>query len=322
MPASEFDIIQRYFGEGAGKIIGASTGAVRCGIGDDCAVLSLPVGHELLLSVDTLVESVHFPVNYSSALLARRALAVCASDLAASGASPLAFTLALTLPAADEDWLSAFSVSLADAAAEFGMVLVGGDTTRGPLCLSLQVMGSAPAGQALLRNGAQVGDVIFVSGSLGDASAALAFLNTEPAELQADQADLLARYHAPIPRLVLGQNLRNLATAAIDISDGLAADLGHILKASGVAGVVRIQDLPLSAALLNHGSALDAALSGGDDYELCFTVPASRCADVALLSVSLGLALSEIGYIEAGHGLRCIDAQNKIYTPATGYQHF
>lgn len=322
MPASEFDIIQRYFREGAGKIIGASTSAIRCGIGDDCAVLSLPVGHELLLSVDTLVESVHFPVNYSSALLARRALAVCASDLAASGASPLAFTLALTLPSVDENWLSAFSVSLADAAADFGMVLVGGDTTRGSLCLSLQVMGSAPAGQALLRNGAQVGDVVFVSGSLGDANAALAFLNTEPCELRSGQGDLLARYHAPTPRLALGQQLRNLATAAVDISDGLVADLGHVLKASGVAGVIRMQDLPLSAALLSHGGALNSALSGGDDYELCFTVPASRRADVALLSVSLDLMLTEIGYIEAGHGLRCIDAQDNVHSPAKGYQHF
>ena len=322
MPASEFDIIQRYFCEGAGQISGASAKAIRCGIGDDCAVLSIPPGEELLLSVDTLVESVHFPVNYSPALLARRALAVCVSDLAASGASPLAFTLALTLPAVDEVWLTGFSASLAEAAAEFGVVLVGGDTTRGPLCMSFQVMGSAPTGQALLRNGAQIGDAIFVSGSLGDAHAALALLDCEPTGLLPDQQYLLARYPTPAPRLALGQKLRNLATAAIDVSDGLAADLGHILKASGVAGVLRVKDLPLSAALINHGGALDAALSGGDDYELCFTVPASRRGDVAVLSAALNLALTEIGYIEAGNGLRCVDAQNNVYSPSSGYQHF
>ncbi|CAA0079561.1 Thiamine-monophosphate kinase [Zhongshania aliphaticivorans] len=322
MPASEFDIIQRYFREGAGRISAAQAERVRCGIGDDCAVLSLPAGDEMLLSVDTLVESVHFPANYSPQLLARRALAVCVSDLAASGASPMAFTLALTLPAVDEDWLAAFSSSLADAAAEFGMILVGGDTTRGPLCLSLQVMGSAPAGQALLRSGAQVGDAIFVSGHLGDANAALAFLNTESSELLPSQRELLARYHAPVPRLALGQKLRNLATAAIDISDGLVADLGHILKASGVAGVIRLSDLPISAALAEHGGSIDSALSGGDDYELCFTAPASRRAEVVALAQTLNVALTEIGSIQAGSGLRCFDAQNNVYTPVGGYQHF
>ena len=322
MSASEFDIIQRYFRNGAGRVSGPSAASIRCGIGDDCAVLSIPAGEELLLSVDTLVESVHFPLGYSPALLAYRALAVCVSDLAASGASPIAFTLALTLPSVDEAWLSGFSSALARAAAEFGIVLVGGDTTRGPLCLSLQVMGSAPAGQALLRGGAQVGDVIYVSGSLGDANAALAYLDSDSSVLSPNQKYLLERYHAPVPRLKLGQQLRSLATAAIDISDGLAADLAHILTASSVAGVLRIQDLPLSDALVDHGGAIAAALSGGDDYELCFTVPASRRADVEILGAELNLALTEVGYIEAGVGLRCVDAQNKVYSPAGGYQHF
>lgn len=322
MPASEFDIIHRYFREGAGQISGANANAIRCGIGDDCAVLTVPAGEELLISVDTLVEAVHFPKSYSPALLARRALAVCVSDLAASGATPLAFTLALTLPEVDEVWLAEFSAALAEAASEYAVVLVGGDTTRGPMCMSFQVMGSAPSGQALLRNGAQVGDIVFVSGNLGDANAALAFLDAQSTDLQPHQRELLTRYHTPAPRLALGQQLRNLATAAIDISDGLVADLSHILKASGVAAVLRLQDLPLSAALIKHGGAIDSALSGGDDYELCFTVPASRRADVAVLSASLNLALTEVGYIEAGSGLRCYDAQQNLYSPRGGYQHF
>jgi thiamine-monophosphate kinase len=322
MPATEFDIIQRYFREGAGKISDAQAQAVRCGIGDDCAVLAIPAGEELLLSVDTLVESVHFPKNYSPALLAHRALAVCVSDLAASGATPFAFTLALTLPVVDERWLSEFSAALAQSAAEYGVVLVGGDTTRGPLCMSLQVMGSAPAGQALLRSGAQIGDIIFVSGSVGDAHAALTCLDQDPQHLNDDQRYLLTRYHAPTPRLALGLKLRNLATAAIDISDGLAADLTHIANASGVAAVLNLQNLPISPALQRAGGALDSALSGGDDYELCFTVPASRRADIAVLSESLNLALTEVGCIEAGSGLRCYDAQHNEYSPRGGYQHF
>jgi thiamine-monophosphate kinase len=284
--------------------------------------LAIPAGEELLLSVDTLVESVHFPKAYSPALLARRALAVCVSDLAASGASPLAFTLALTLPVVDENWLCEFSAALAQAASAFGVVLVGGDTTRGPLCMSLQVMGSAPAGQALLRSGAQIGDLIYVSGSVGDAHAALACLGQAPQNLNDDQRYLLARYHAPTPRLALGFKLRNLATAAIDISDGLAADLTHIVNASGVAAVLNVQNLPISPALQRTASAVDSALSGGDDYELCFTVPASRRADIAVLSESLNLALTEVGYIEAGSGLRCYDAQQNLYSPRGGYQHF
>ena len=322
MPATEFDIIQRYFREGAGKVSDAHAKTIRCGIGDDCAVLAIPAGEELLLSVDTLVESVHFPKAYSPALLARRALAVCVSDLAASGASPLAFTLALTLPVVDENWLSEFSAALAQTASEFGVVLVGGDTTRGPLCMSLQVMGSAPAGQALLRSGAQIGDLIYVSGSVGDAHAALACLDQAPQNLNDDQRYLLARYHAPTPRLALGFKLRNLATAAIDISDGLAADLTHIVNASGVAAVLNLQNLPISPALQRTGDAVDSALSGGDDYELCFTVPASRRADIAVLGKSLNLALTEVGYIEAGSGLRCYDAQQNLYSPRGGYQHF
>ena len=317
MSVSEFDLIEKYF-----RNLTAPTSTVPVGIGDDCAVLDIPADEQLLISVDTLVETVHFPRDYPPAYLARRALAVCVSDLAASGAKPLAFTLALTLPKVREEWLAAFSASLRLAADEYGIALVGGDTTRGPLCLSLQVMGSAPRGQALLRNGAQVGDRIYVSGNLGDARAALDCL----AEAQPDehQQRLLLRYHHPEPRLALGMALRGIATAAVDVSDGVAADLGHILKASGVGACLQLGALPLSDALRSNaeGAALDYALAGGDDYELCFTAPVNMIAQVAGLSRQLNISLSDIGCIEENLGLRCLDRQGNPYSLPAGYQHF
>ncbi|MDF1692276.1 MAG: thiamine-phosphate kinase [Zhongshania sp.] len=324
MPTSEFQLIQHYFKAGAAAALAQPNSPVRCGIGDDCAVLALPAGAELLVSVDTLVESIHFPQNYPSDMLARRALAVCVSDLAACGATPLGFTLALTLPNVDEPWLASFANALVVAAREYDIALVGGDTTRGPLCLSLQVMGSAPAGAAILRSGACAGDLVYVSGQLGDARAALDYLNKAAHELSAAEQALLDRYHAPTPRLALGQKLRGLATAAVDVSDGLAADLGHILSASGVAAVLHTENLPLSPALTETCAerAIEFALSGGDDYELCFTVPAKHREAVAALSAELNLALTEIAYIEAGEGLTCYRADGSVFTPAAGYQHF
>lgn len=324
MPVSEFQLIQQYFKAGVAAAQACPNSPVRCGIGDDCAVLALPPGDELLVSVDTLVESVHFPANYPSDLLARRALAVCVSDLAACGATPLGFTLALTLPKVDEPWLAGFANALAAAAAEFGIALVGGDTTRGPLCLSLQVMGSAPAGTAILRSGARPGDLVFVSGQLGDARAALAYLDKPLAQLSAAETALLARYHSPEPRLALGQKLRGLASAAVDISDGLAADLGHILKASGVAAVLYTEYLALSAALTetNPERAIEFALSGGDDYELCFTLPAEHREAALALGAELNLRLTEVGYVDVGEGLACYAADGGVITPVAGYQHF
>ncbi len=324
MRVSEFQLIQQYFKSGAEAALARPNSPVRCGIGDDCAVLALPAGEELLVSVDTLVESVHFPVNYPSDLLARRALAVCVSDLAACGAAPMGFTLALTLPDVDASWLAGFANALAEAASEYNIALVGGDTTRGPLCISLQVMGSAPAGTAILRSGAQPGDLIYVSGQLGDARAALAFLDKPASNLSLAEQAILARYHAPSPRLILGQKLRGLATAAVDVSDGLAADLGHILTASGVSAVINTEKLPLSAALVKTcpERAVEFALSGGDDYELCFTAPAEHRATLAALSAELNLAITEIGYVDAGNGIQCYAADGSEITPAAGYQHF
>lgn len=324
MPISEFQLIQQYFKAGAAAALARPNSPVRCGIGDDCAVLALPAGDELLVSVDTLVETVHFPKYYPADLLARRALAVCVSDLAACGATPLGFTLALTLPSVDELWLADFASALASVAAEYDITLVGGDTTRGPLCLSLQVMGSAPTGAAILRSGAQPGDLVFVSGQLGDARAALNYLEKDEAQLSVAEQTLLTRYHAPVPRLALGEKLRGLATAAVDVSDGLAADLSHILSASGVAAVLAVERLPLSAAITetDPARAVEFALSGGDDYELCFTAPAAYREQLHAISLELNLAITEVGYIEAGAGLTCFAADGSVYMPVAGYQHF
>lgn len=321
MPVSEFGLIQRYFHTAATV---ENDGWLKCGIGDDCAVLAIPAAEELLISVDTLVEKIHFPQDYSPALLARRALAVCASDLAASGATPLAFTLALTLPEVDENWLAGFSSSLASAAKEFDIVLVGGDTTRGPLCITLQVMGSAPAGVAILRSGAMLGDSIYVSGTLGDARAALNYLAKADADLSEQESTLLTRYHRPTPRLELGQALRGIATAAIDISDGLAADLGHILTRSGVAAQVHTHKLPLSAALQQccPEQAVQYALSGGDDYELCFTAPTAQRQAIADIARQCNIVLTEIGHIKTGSSLACLDVNGEVLQVNAGYQHF
>ena len=311
---SEFALIQRFF-----QPLSTTSAFVRCGIGDDCALLSPAAGDELALSVDTLVEGVHFPNNYPADHLARRALATCVSDLAAAGATPRAFTLALTLPESRSDWLSAFSAALAQEAARYSMSLVGGDTTRGPLCLSFQVMGAVPNGKALLRSGARPGDDIYVSGDLGGARAALDYLELA-APNEAQQA-CLERYHRPQARVALGEALRDIASAAVDISDGLAADLGHILSASDVGARLRLQQLPVLAAIAELPEARDYALSGGDDYELCFTAAPAHRETLMALSAELHLPLTRIGDIVAQGGLQCVDAKGAA-AANLGYQHF
>ncbi|MEE2651242.1 MAG: thiamine-phosphate kinase [Pseudomonadota bacterium] len=311
----EFALIERFF-----KPLSRTTPFVRHGIGDDCAVLSPAADEELVLSVDTLVEGVHFPRHYAPAKLAVRSLAVCISDLAAAGAHPEAFTLALTAPELNESWLAEFSRVLAAEAERYGVSLVGGDTTRGPLCLSLQVMGSVPRGQALLRNGARPGDLVYVSGELGGARAALDYLETlSPTDAQ---QSYLQRYHSPLPRLALGQALRGVANAAVDISDGLVADLGHILRASGVGATIYTDRLPVAMGLRDVAKGVDYALSGGDDYELCFTVPEEYQAHLRALEKTLALPLHCIGEVVDGAGLKCLDAEGVVYETAAGYQHF
>lgn len=326
MPLSEFELIDRYFRRGdlSESSANATAGAVpvTLGIGDDCALLTLPPGEQLLLSVDTLVEGVHFPRHFNPADLARRALAVCVSDLAACGAQPLAYTLALTLPDVSEAWLAPFADSLHSTADRYGIRLVGGDTTKGPLTLSLQVMGSAPPGAALLRRGARPGEAIYLSGFPGEARAALDLLGRD--SLNADQTQLMQRYLAPEPRLQLGLALRGVATAAVDVSDGLAADLGHILVASGVAATLYAEQLPISPGLARQAGAraLDYVLGGGDDYELCFTAPDERHEQVMRISRELGLPIHQIGRVDAGVGLRCLDSAGQALALPDGYRHF
>ena len=314
----EFELIRRYFA--AAPCAQAAEGVVL-GIGDDCALLQPAVGQQLAVSTDTLVAGVHFPQPCDPFLLGQRALAVSVSDLAAMGAEPLGFTLALTLPEADPAWLEGFARGLSQMAGQCAIALVGGDTTRGPLSLTLSVFGQLPAGQALTRAGARPGDLLCVGGSLGDAAAALPLVLGQQVAAGAEADYLLQRYWAPQPQLALGQWLRGRASAALDISDGLLADCGHIAKASAVALQVERDSLPLSVALrtLAGERALDCALSGGDDYRLAFTLPAQY---LPALQAQWPEAVV-IGRAVAGQGVQLLDgAGRRLDPPSAGYQHF
>jgi thiamine-monophosphate kinase len=323
----EFELIRRYFQ----RPTTSSGGAVALGIGDDCALLAPAPGHQLAISCDMLVEGRHFFPDVDAAALGHKALAVNLSDLAACGARPLAFTLALALPRADEDWLSAFAQGLFALADAHGCALIGGDTTRGPLTLCITVFGEVPCvtghSQALLRSGAHAGDDIWVSGTLGDARLALQALRGE----RILAADLLARarqrLERPTPRVALGLALRGLATAALDLSDGLAGDLGHILRASQVGATLDSATLcgllatPAAAAGLDAPQSLQLVLCGGDDYELLFTAPAAARAAVQQAAAAAQVPVTRIGTIDAEPGLRLRDAQGQL-RPATGYTSY
>ncbi|MDD0844400.1 thiamine-phosphate kinase [Pseudomonas sp. Gutcm_11s] len=314
----EFELIRRYFA--AAPCAQAAEG-VALGIGDDCALLQLPPGQQLALSTDTLVDGVHFPHSCDPFLLGQRALAVSVSDLAAMGAKPLAFTLALTLPAAEPAWLEGFARGLSQMAGQCAIALVGGDTTRGPLSLTLTVFGQLPSGQALTRSGARPCDLLCVGGSLGDAAGALPLVLGQQAGEGAEVDYLLQRYWAPQPQLALGQWLRGRATAALDISDGLLADCGHIAVASGVVLQIERERVPLSPALraIAGVRALDCALAGGDDYRLAFTLPAEL---LPALRAQWPEAVV-IGRVAAGQGVQLLDgAGQRVEPPRAGYQHF
>lgn len=302
---------------------------VVLGIGDDAAILSPPAGAQLAISMDTLVAGIHFPLSTMPFDIGWKALAVNLSDLAAMGAEPAWATLALTLPDADAAWLAGFCDGFAALAQPQRLALVGGDTTRGPLSITVTVHGFVPAGAALRRDGARPGDRIFVSGYPGDAAAGLtsllaAALLRVPAQDDLDY--LMQRLNRPTPRIELGLALRGLASAAIDISDGLRQDLGHIAARSGVAATVHAAQLPQSPALARVGDAaqrLHWQLAGGDDYELCFCVPQAAVAAVQDLASVLGLALTEIGAIEAGNGVRVVGpGGEEIPLQRGGWEHF
>lgn len=303
MSLSEFELIDTFFRRA--DHVGPRRAVVRNG--DDCAVIAPAPGMQLALSTDTLVEGRHFLSTVSPARLGHKALAVNLSDLAACGAEPMAFTLALTLPRVDESWLKGFAKGLFDLADEHNCELIGGDTTAGPLSIGITAMGEVPAGQALLRGGARPDDDIWVSGFPGVARLALeAFRGSLHPPLSAEafeEARLVLE--RPDPRVALGLGLRGLASAAIDMSDGLLGDLGHVLQRSGVGASLYLDALPVSPWLQDRPEAvqLDCILAGGDDYELVFTAPAARRADVQALGASLGLVLSRVGRIEAQAGL-------------------
>ncbi len=317
---SEFDLIARYFTRPP-----RAGGPVRLGVGDDCALLAPPAGESLALSTDMLVEGRHFFAGADPFSLGHKALAVNLSDLAAMGARPLGFTLAFALPAADAGWLAPFSQGLLALADVHGIELVGGDTTRGPLNLCITVFGSVPDGQALRRDGAAASDDVWVSGTLGDARLALEALQgrraLEPARLAAAQV----RLDRPEPRVALGHALRGVATAAIDVSDGLLGDLGHILSRSGVGAVIDADALPCGAALAHEAPDLrrEFALNGGDDYELCFVAPAARRQAVLDAAHRAGVAVTRIGQLTQASGLRVTDRFGKaLALHSRSFDHF
>lgn len=315
----EFELIRQYF---AAAPCAQGGEGIALGIGDDCALLDVPAGEQLAISTDTLVAGVHFPDPCDPFLLGQRALAVSASDLAAMGAAPVGFTLALTLPQAEPAWLQAFAQGLNAMAQACGLALIGGDTTRGPLSLTLTLFGRLPRGQALRRGGARPGDLLCVGGPLGDAAGALPLVLGQRQVDAAIGDPLLARYWSPQPQFALGLALRGQATAAMDISDGLLADCGHIATASAVALRVELDTLPLSPALLallDLPAAQQCALSGGDDYVLLFTLPPERWPGLQ----ARGWPLSVIGRVEVGQGVQLLDgAGQPLALQTQGYQHF
>lgn len=328
MALSEFDIIARYFQREGLAADPAVQRNIVLGIGDDCALLKVPRGKQLALSMDVLVAGVHFPTGADPARIAWRALAVNLSDLAAMGAEPLCFTLGLTMPHAEEAWLDSFSTGLRECAQQYGCPLAGGNLARGPLQIAIQVQGLVPAGKALLRSGARPKHDVYVSGMTGRAGLAVEWWEGKCAgAFTDDQRDeLLDAYYRPQPRLALGQALRGIASAAQDVSDGLLADLGHIARASGVGITLDITTVPVSALLTSQYSSSGVfrlALTAGDDYELVFTAPAGSKKAVAAAAARAGVRVTRIGKVNKGEGVVVLDPSGRPLTfDGGGYEHF
>lgn len=307
---NEFKLIERYFNW-------TNHHTVSLGVGDDCAIIDTTPNTQTVTSVDTLIEGVHFPKNTNAADIAYKALAVNLSDLAAMGATPKYFTLALTLPKLDEVWLNEFSNSLKQISNEHHLDLIGGDTTKGALSVTINIVGEVATGKALLRSGAQVDDLIYVSNNVGDA--AYAWQQIEQGDKPSDF--YLERFNRPTPRVELAQVLVGVANACIDISDGLAQDLSHILSRSKVGANISLDVIPLSDEVAGHINTTQdwcVALAGGDDYELCFTVSKENVDTIKLIEKELGIALTKIGVVTEGQGLK-INGLNKT---CKSYQHF
>lgn len=327
MALGEFELIDRYFRQPA-DALRRQRGDVPVGIGDDAALLAVPPGMQLVAALDTLVEGRHFLPGCRADSVGHRALAVNLSDLAAMGALPAWYLLALTLPRADEAFIAPFARGMLELAARHGAAMVGGDTTGGPLAVSVQVLGLVEPGQALLRSGGRPGDLLFVSGTPGDAAGGLQ-LEQEPAAAAAmsvaDAAWLRDRFLFPTPRVALGRALRGIATACIDVSDGLAADAGKLALASNCAVRIDLEHLPCSPALRalrGEEGARRAALCGGDDYELCFTVPPGKLPQIAAVAANVKCPLTCIGSLVEGASIDVRHRGIPVESDTRGYDHF
>lgn len=317
---TEFELIQKFF---AAQSVARDDVAI--GIGDDAAVLTPPPGKQLVVTTDTLVEGVHFLPGSDPVAVGHKALAVNLSDLAAMGAEPAWFLLNIVLPAANEAWLRDFCEGLFALASMHKIQLVGGNTSRGPLVIAIEAHGFVPEGEAVRRSGAEAGDSIYVTGEFGDAALALQHKLGKRDLLAADFETIRSRCERPTPRVREGMLLRRFATSAIDISDGLVADLSHILEASGTGALIVRDRVPISDTYRKQLDDIgwDMALAGGEDYELCFTVPARHDAEFAHWQSKFGCRVTCIGEVVSGPGLQILDAAGNIYRPASaGYQHF
>lgn len=314
----EFDLIARHFTRPAANAV--------LGVGDDCALVDVTNGMDLAVSTDTMVSGTHFFPDVDPENLGHKALAVNLSDMAAMGAMPYWAMLALTLPNVDHAWLEAFAKGFFDLAQEYNVSLIGGDTTRGPLTLTVTIMGEVPAGAALRRSGAKAGNDIWVSGNVGDAALAVAHRHGRVVLEESDYREAVMRLYEPTPRVALGQALRGLATAAIDISDGLLADLVHICRLSGVGATVELPLVPVSSIGAKHLSTPEgrtAIVSGGDDYELCFTAHPNSRESIDELADVLGHPLTRIGQVKRGKGVSLLGADGKaVKVDGRGYDHF
>jgi thiamine-monophosphate kinase len=317
MALTEFGLIERFFNRQR-----VQRSDVSLGIGDDAALVTVPAGQQLVVAIDTLVAGVHFPMGTAPTDIGYKSLAVNLSDLAAMGAEPAWATLALTLPESDAAWVESFAGGFFELADRYQLQLIGGDTCRGPLTISVQIAGLVPAGQALRRVGARSGDLIFVTGQIGDAGIGLKLRQNSSFSIEND-GYFVERLEKPRPRIDAGLALRGLASAAIDVSDGLVADLGHILEASGVGATIDLEKIPVASELKKISDTWwQQAISAGDDYELCFTAPADRRQAVEQAMQQIGCPCTCIGKIESPPGLRLLLAGQEQKLAVTGYQHF
>ena len=314
----EFELIKRHFTRPAANAV--------LGVGDDCALVDVTNGMDLAVSTDTMVAGTHFFPDVDPENLGHKALAVNLSDMAAMGAMPYWAMLAVTLPNVNHDWLSAFAKGFFDLAQEYNVSLIGGDTTRGPLALTVTIMGEVPAGAALRRSGAKVGNDVWVSGNVGDAALAVAHRHGRLVLSEEDYHEAVMRLYEPSPRVQLGQALRGLATSAIDISDGLLADLTHICRLSGVGATVEYHAIPVSGIGVKHigtEAGRNAILAGGDDYELCFTAHPNSRDSIQELEDVLGVPITRVGQIKRGKGVSLLGADGKpVKIDGRGYDHF